>query len=113
MEPRANALAPLDDGASCQDVAKVFLFDGDTISGGCDLLEQGGFEGLTCFDMGGSSSKMSAEQAEALKPWVAATLTRPTHRVGPRIAKEFGLVYQSRPGLIALLRRLALEYHKP
>ena len=29
------------------------------------------------------------------------------------IAKEFGLVYESRSGLIALLHRLGLEYHKP
>jgi hypothetical protein len=28
-------------------------------------------------------------------------------------AREFGIVYESRAGLIALLRRLGLEYHKP
>ena len=30
-----------------------------------------------------------------------------------RIEKEFGLVYEARSGLIALLHRLGLEYHKP
>jgi hypothetical protein len=29
------------------------------------------------------------------------------------IAKEFGVVYDSRSGLIAMLHRLGLEYHKP
>src|SRR6202034_1608617 len=33
--------------------------------------------------------------------------------VGSWIAKEFGLVYESRSGLIALLHRLGLEYHQP
>ncbi len=110
---RANALVLLDDGLSCQDVARVLLFDDDTIRGWYELFEQGGVEGLTSFDMGGSSSKMSAEQAESLKAWVAATLPRSTRQVGAWIAKEFGLVYESRSGLIALLHRLGLEYHKP
>jgi transposase len=110
---RANALVLLDRGLSCQEVANVLLFDDDTIRGWYDLFEQGGVEGLTSFDMGGSSSKMSAEQAEALKAWVTATLPRSTRQVGAFIAKEFGLVYESRSGLIALLHRLGLEYHKP
>lgn len=33
--------------------------------------------------------------------------------VGAWIAREFGLVYESRSGLIALLHRLGLEYRKP
>ena len=52
--------------------------------------------------MGGSSSKMSAEQAEALKGWVTTSLPRSTRHVGAWIEKEFGLVYESRSGLIAL-----------
>jgi len=110
---RANALVLLDGGMSCQEVAKVLLFDDDTIRGWYDRFEQGGVEGLTAFDMGGSSSKMSAEQAEALKAWVTASLPRSTRQVGAWIDKEFGLVYESRSGLIALLHRLGLEYHKP
>ena len=110
---RANALVLLDDGMSCQQVARVLLFDDDTIRGWCDLFERSGLEGLTRFDMGGSSSKMSFEQTEALKAWVEATLPRSTRQVGGWIEKEFGLVYESRSGLIALLHRLGLEYHKP
>jgi transposase len=110
---RANALVLLDDGMSCQQVARVLLFDDDTIRGWYELFEQSGFDGLTRFDMGGSSGKMSADQAEALKIWVTTTLPRSTRQVGAWIAKEFGLVYESRSGLIALLHRLGLEYHKP
>src|SRR5271165_1451056 len=110
---RANALVLLDDGMSCQQVARVLLFDDDTIRGWYELFERSGFDGLTRFDMGGSSSKLSADQAEALKVWVAATLPRSTRQVGAWIAKEFALVYESRSGLIALLHRLGLEYHKP
>ena len=110
---RANALVLLDKGMSCQEVAEVLLFDDDTIRGWYELLEQSGVEGLSRFEMGGSSGKMSAEQYEALKAWVGSTLPRSTRQVGAWIAKEFGLVYESRSGLIALLHRLRLEYHKP
>jgi transposase len=110
---RANALVLLDDGLSCQEVAKVLLFDDDTIRNWHALFEQRGLEGLTSFDMGGGSSLLSAEQAAALKAWVSSTLPKSTRQVGAWIAKEFGLVYESRSGLIALLHRLGLEYHKP
>jgi transposase len=39
---RANALVLLDDGMSCQEVARVLLFDDDTIRGWYELFEQGG-----------------------------------------------------------------------
>src|SRR5271163_2877461 len=110
---RANALVLLDKGMSCQQVAEVFLFDDDTIRGWYDLFEQSGVEGLSHFDVGGSSSKMTPLQCGALKAWVGATLPRSTRHIGAWIAKEFGLVYESRSGLIALLHRLGLEYHKP
>src|ERR1017187_5391837 len=110
---RANALVLLDDGMSCQEVARVLLFDDDTIRGWHALFEQSGLEGLTAFDVGGSSGLMNAEQAEALKAWANATLPRSARHVGAWIAKEFGLVYESRSGLVALLHRLGLEYRKP
>jgi hypothetical protein len=49
---RANALVLLDDDMSCQQVARVLLFDDDTIRGWYELFEQSGLEGLTRFDMG-------------------------------------------------------------
>ena len=110
---RANALVLLDDGWSCEGVAAAFLLNDDTIRGWHKLFEQRGIEGLTSFDVGGSASFLSAVQEEALKAFVATTLPRSTREVGAFIAQEFGLVYESRSGLIALLHRLGLEYHKP
>ena len=110
---RANALVLLDDGWSCQEVADALLLNDDTIRGWHKLFEQRGLEGLTSFDVGGSTGFLSAGQEEALKVFVATTLPRSTREVGAFITQEFGLVYESRSGLIALLHRLGLEYHKP
>jgi transposase len=63
--------------------------------------------------MGGSASFLSAAQEAAVTVFVSATLPRSTRQVGAWIEQEFGLVYESRSGLIALLHRLGLEYHKP
>ena len=106
---RANALVLLDDGWSCQEVASALLLNDDTIRGWHKLFD----EGLTSFDVGGSASFLSAVQEETLKAFVATTLPRSTREVGAFIAQEFGLVYESRSGLIALLHRLGFEYHKP
>jgi transposase len=110
---RANALVLLDDGWSCQEIAAALLLNDDTIRGWFKLFEQRGIEGLTSFDMGGSASFLSAAQEDALKAFVGATLPRSTRQVGAWIEQEFGLVYESRSGLIALLHRLGLGYHKP
>ena len=110
---RANALVLLDKGWSCQQVADALLLDDDTIRGWRKLFEQRGIEGITSFDVGGSASYLSVKQEDDLKTWVGATLPRSTRQIGAWIEKEFGLVYESRSGLIALLHRLGLEYHKP
>ena len=110
---RATALVLLDDGMSCEAIAKVLLLDDDTIRTWHRLYEEDGIEGLTNFGYEGSACQLSGEQQENLKAWVAAALPRTTRQVGAWIEKEFGLVYESRSGLIALLHRLGLEYHKP
>src|ERR1700692_294131 len=102
---RANALVLLDDGWSCQEVADAFLLNDDTIRSWFKLFEQRGIEGLTSFDMGGSASFLSAAQEDALKVFVGATLPRSTRQIGAFIEQEFGLGYESRSGLIALLYR--------
>ena len=48
-----------------------------------------------------------------MKAWIGETLPRSTKAVGAYIAQEFGVVYESRSGLIAMLHRLGLEYVKP
>jgi transposase len=110
---RANALVLLDSGWSCEKVAGALLLDDDTIRRWHGLFIEDGLEGLTRFEAGGSACQMSEEQQEKLKAWVAATLPRSTREIGAWIAREFGLVYAGRSGLIALLHRLGLEYHKP
>ena len=110
---RANALVLLDSGWSCEKVAGALLLDDDTIRRWHGLFIEDGLEGLTRFEAGGSACQMNGEQQENLKAWVAAALPRSTRQIGAFIEKEFGLVYESRSGLIALLHRLGFEYHKP
>jgi transposase len=110
---RANALVLLDSGWSCEKVAGAFLLDDDTIRRWHGLFIEDGLEGLTRFEAGGSACQMNGEQQAKLKVWIAAALPRSTRQIGAWIETEFGLVYESRSGLIALLHRLGLEYHKP
>jgi transposase len=110
---RANALLSLDRGWNCVEVAEALLLDDDTVRDWHKLYDEGGISGLTRFEAGGSASHLSKAQEETLIAWVAATLPRSTRQVGAYIEKEFGVVYESRPGLIALLHRLGLEYSKP
>ena len=110
---RANALVLLDSGWSCEKVAGALLLDDDTIRRWHGLFIEDGLEGLTRFEAGGSACLMNNEQQEKLKAWVAAALPRSTRQIGGWIEKEFGHVYAGRSGLIALLHRLGLAYHKP
>lgn len=110
---RANALVLLDSGWSCEKVAKALFLDDDTIRQWHGLFIEDGFEGLTRFEAGGSACQLSGEQQEKLKAWVAAALPRTTRQIGAWIEREFGAAYQGRSGVIALLHRLGLEYHKP
>src|SRR5271169_6417216 len=100
---RANALLLLDDGWSYEKIAGALYLDDDTIRK---------WHGLFVED-GGSECQMSGEQQEKLKAWVVASLPRSTRQIGAWIEREFGLVYAGRSGLIALLHRLGLAYHKP
>ncbi len=49
MARRANALVLLDDGMSCEAIAKVLFLDDDTIRTWYRLYEEDGIEGLTNF----------------------------------------------------------------
>jgi len=110
---RANAIVLLDKGWSCMEVAEALLLDDDTVRGWYRLFAEEGIEGLSRFDGGGSASFLSVEQEAKLVDWVGQTLPRSTRQVGAYIEREFGVVYESRSGLIALLHRLGLEYSKP
>lgn len=110
---RANAMLLLDDGWSCEKVAEALYLDDDTVRSWRKIYDGAGLAGLERFEGGGRSSHLSPAQEEALIAWVAATLPRSTRHVGAYIEREFGVIYESRSGLIALLHRLDLKYSKP
>jgi transposase len=111
---RANArLVLLDDGMSCEATAKVLLLDDDTIRAWFRLYEEDGIEGLASFGHEGSPCRLNEPQRDKLKAWIAETLPRTTREVGAWLETEFGIAYQGRSGLIALLHRLGMEHRKP
>jgi hypothetical protein len=109
----ADSLVLSDDRVSLQQVGRPPHFDDDNIHRLHVLFEWGLIEGLTSFEIGGSSGRMSLVRAETLKAWVVARLQRSTRQAGAWIKKEFGLLYESLPRLIASRHRVPLEYHKP
>jgi transposase len=110
---RANALLLLDDGMSCEVIAKVLFLNDDTIRSWYRLYQEDGIEGLAGFGYEGSACRLGDEQRDKLTAWISATLPRTTREVGAWIEQEFGVVYESRSGLIALLHRLGMEHRKP
>jgi len=110
---RANALLLLNDGMSCAAVAKVLFIDDDTVRTWHRLYEEDGIEGLAGFGHEGSACRLSLEQQDKLKAWIGETLPRSTRQIGEWIEKEFGIAYEGRSGLIALLHRLGMEHRKP
>jgi transposase len=110
---RANALVLLDDGMSCEAIAKVLFLDDDTIRAWYLLYQEDGIEGLANFGYEGGACQLTLEQQDKLKVWIAASLPRTSREVGAWIARECGIEYQTRSGLIALLHRLGMEHRKP
>ncbi|MCW5698771.1 MAG: IS630 family transposase [Rhodospirillales bacterium] len=109
---RANAIVLLNDGWSCEAVAKALLVDDDTVRGWYRSYESGGLEELERFGHEGSSCRLTEEEQADLTSWVTATLPCDSKSIGAWIEERFGLSY-SHAGLIALLHRLGLEYRKP
>ena len=63
--------------------------------------------------MRAAPGRLDEEQQTKLAAWITETLPRTTRQVGAWIEAEFGIVYQGRSGLIALLHRLGMEHRKP
>ena len=99
---RANALVLLDDGMSCEAIAKVLLIDDDTIRTWHRLYQEDGIDGLASFGYEGGACRLTAEQQGGLKAWITETLPRTTREVGAWIVRDCGIEYQTRSGLIAL-----------
>jgi transposase len=110
---RANALILVDQGMSYRQVAKVLLLDDETIREWRATFEQDGIDGLVGFHYGGRQAFLTPDQESQLKDWVSSTLPRSTRAVGAYIKQHFGITYESRSGLVALLHRLGFEHRKP
>jgi transposase len=91
----------------------VLLLDGDTIRTWYRLYQEDGIEGLASFGHDGGSCRLTVEQQDQLRAWIAATLPRSTREVGAWIAAECGIEYQTRSGLIALMYRIGMEHREP
>ncbi len=98
---------------SCAAIVKVLFLDDDTIRIWYQLYQEDGIEGLASFNHEGESCRVTAVLQDKLKAWVSTTLPRTTRQVGAWIVAEFGIEYQTRSGLIALLHRLGMEHRKP
>ena len=79
---RANAVLLLDDGMTCEATARVLFIDDDTIRTWYQDYLEDGIEGLTNFGHEGGSCRLTAEQQDKLKVWIAAALPRTTREVG-------------------------------
>lgn len=110
---RANALILLNEGWSCEQVARALLVDDDTVRQWYKAYQSEGIDELKSFGHEGSSCRLTEEQQEALKAWIAETFPRTTREIGEWIERSFGVVYESRSGLVALLHRLGMEHRKP
>ena len=109
---RANALVLLDDGMSCEAIAKVLYLDDDTIRYWYALYAERGPSWLADFGYKGRACELTAAQQDDLKEWVAQTLPRTTARVGEWIETRYGVSY-TRSTLIKLMGRIGVEYRKP
>jgi len=110
---RANAILLLNKGWSCSEVSQALFLDDDTIRSWYKLYEQDGLAGLQRFSAGGSASFLNAEQEAELKAWMETCVPRSTCEIGAWIEKKFGIVYESRSGLAALLHKLGFKFRKP
>src|SRR5258708_28971289 len=105
---RANALVLLDDGMSCEAVAKVLLLDDDTIRTWHRLYGEEGIEGLASFGYEGSACRLSGEQQDKLKVWIGGSVARRTRGGGGWIRQGCEVADQDRRGPNGPLHRPAI-----
>ena len=110
---RANALVLLDDGMSCEAIAKVLLLDDDTIRTWYRLYEKDGMEGLDKLRPRGRRlpvDRRATRKVESLCQRGASALEPGSRRLDQ---EDIRARFPKRSGLIALLHRLGLQDHKP
>ena len=94
-------------------VAEVLLLDDDTIRTWHKRYEEAGLTSLAEFGYRGSAPRLDDTQRQRLRTWITNALPRTTREAGAWIEAEFGIVYDSRSGLVKLLHRLGMEHHRP
>ncbi|WP_353643089.1 IS630 family transposase [Mesorhizobium sp. WSM2239] len=109
---RANAILLLDDGWSCEDVARALYLDDDTVRGWHKAFTTDGTQALRSFGWKGSQSKLSRCQEAELVETLSAKLFPSTAAVMAHVERRYGIAY-SKPGMIQLLHRLGFDYRKP
>ena len=109
---RANAILLLDDGLSCEAIAKVLYIDDDTVRGWYDRWTVGGERALAAFDFKGAKRSLTPDQETLLVEDVSAHLFSTSSQVHGHIQAKFSVEF-SRSGLIKYLNRLGFEYRKP
>ena len=92
---------------------KVLYLDDDTIRTWHRLYQEDGIEGLASFGYEGCVCRLTTEQRVRLTAWITEALPRTSREIGAWIARECGIEYEGRSGLIALLHRLGMEHRKP
>lgn len=110
---RANAIILLDRGMSATEVAAALLIDDDTVRRWHGLYQAGGVAELKRNNYEGSECLLSEDQQSDLKAWISKTLPRSSQQIGAYIRANFGIDYQARSGVIALLGRLGMAYRRP
>ncbi len=109
---RANAILLLDDGKSCQEIAKFLYLDDDTIRGCYKAYRDDGWDALALNGCKGGHSKMTHAQEAALCAWLEECFCRSTVEIRAHISAEFEREY-SHSGCIKLLARLGFASRKP
>ena len=102
----------LDDGLSCEAIAKVLYIDDDTVRGWYERWISGGEKALASFDFKGAKRTLRPNQEAALVIELSTRLFSTSSAVQAHIRTRFGVEF-SRSGLIKYLNRLGLEYRKP
>ena len=115
LSRRANALLLLDDGMTCDQVARVLFIDDDTVRTWHKAYQANGVDSLLELPWlnNGRDCRLSAEQQEKLSAWAREVLPSSTREIGAWIERNCAVSYASRSGLIALMGRLGFEYRKP
>jgi transposase len=109
---RANAMLLLDDGWSCEEVARALYLDDDTVRGWHGHYQAKGAESLSAFGWKGGVSKLSAAQEAELVETLRAKLFATTAAVIVHLEQHYGISF-SKASVIKLLHRLGFVYRKP